>query len=174
MGPLAVALALLSALVTFIVLADLTPISPTHYVVVSLLAANAATVLLLLGVIVREVWQVVHARRRQWLVEDVVGRRHPAGRVAVRDAEDRLRVVAAALVDQLVPARRAEAVHAEEVVAAALVVLRDRLEDVLTCHGGEGSHPARVVGARSATCRRGARCDEDGAALGTRHTSVAG
>ena len=43
MGPIAVGLALLSAFVTFVVLADLTPISPTHYVVVTLLLANAAT-----------------------------------------------------------------------------------------------------------------------------------
>jgi two-component system nitrogen regulation sensor histidine kinase NtrY len=63
LGPIAVGLALLSALVTFLVLADLTPLLPTHYVVVTLLLANAATVLLLLGVIVREVWQVVQARR---------------------------------------------------------------------------------------------------------------
>src|SRR5215469_2388732 len=62
-GPIAVGLALLSAFLTFIVLADLTPISPTHYVVVTLLLANAATVLLLLGLIIREVWQVVQARR---------------------------------------------------------------------------------------------------------------
>ena len=62
-GPLAVALALLSAFVTFVVLADLTPVAPTHNVVVSLLLANAATVLLLLAIIVREVWQVVQARR---------------------------------------------------------------------------------------------------------------
>ncbi|MGA8970413.1 MAG: PAS domain-containing sensor histidine kinase [Pseudolabrys sp.] len=63
LGPIAVGLALLSAFVTFVVLADLTPISPTHYVVVTLLLANAATVLLLLSLIVREVWQVVQARR---------------------------------------------------------------------------------------------------------------
>jgi two-component system nitrogen regulation sensor histidine kinase NtrY len=63
MGPISVALALLSAFITFIVLADLTPISPTHYVVVSLLLANAVTVILLLAIIVREVWQVVQARR---------------------------------------------------------------------------------------------------------------
>jgi two-component system nitrogen regulation sensor histidine kinase NtrY len=63
LGPIAVGLALLSAFLTFIVLADLTPILPTHYVVVSLLLANAATVVLLLGVIVREVWQVMQARR---------------------------------------------------------------------------------------------------------------
>src|ERR1035438_2592974 len=63
LGPIAVGLALLSAFITFIVLADLTPISPTHYVVISLLLANAVTALLLLGVIVREVWQVVQARR---------------------------------------------------------------------------------------------------------------
>jgi two-component system nitrogen regulation sensor histidine kinase NtrY len=63
LGPIAVGLALLSALLTFVVLADLTPISPTHYIVLSLLLANAATVLLLLSIIVREVWQVVQARR---------------------------------------------------------------------------------------------------------------
>ncbi len=63
LGPIAVGLALLSAFVTFIVLADLTPILPTHNVVVTLLLVNAAAVLLLLGVIVREVWQVVQARR---------------------------------------------------------------------------------------------------------------
>ena len=62
-GPIAVGLALLSAFITFIVLADFTPILPTHNVVVTLLLANAATVLLLLGVIVREVWQMVQARR---------------------------------------------------------------------------------------------------------------
>src|SRR6185437_9102186 len=63
LGPVAVGLALLSAFLTFIVLADLTPLLPTHYVVVTLLLANAATVLLLLGVIMREVWQVMQARR---------------------------------------------------------------------------------------------------------------
>jgi two-component system nitrogen regulation sensor histidine kinase NtrY len=63
LGPVAVSLALLSAFITFIVLADFTPIPPTHRVVVTLLLGNAATVLLLLGVIVRGVWQVVQARR---------------------------------------------------------------------------------------------------------------
>ena len=63
LGPISVAIALFSAFITFIVLADLTPISPTHDVVVTLLAVNAAAVVLLLGVIVREVWQVVQARR---------------------------------------------------------------------------------------------------------------
>ena len=63
LGPLVVGLALFSAFITFIVLADLTPVSPTHNVVVTLLLVNAVTVLLLLGIIVREVWQVVQARR---------------------------------------------------------------------------------------------------------------
>ncbi len=63
LGPIAVGLALLSAFATFIVLADLTPILPTHNVVVVLLGVNAATVLLLLSVIVREVWLIVQARR---------------------------------------------------------------------------------------------------------------
>jgi two-component system nitrogen regulation sensor histidine kinase NtrY len=62
-GPLLVGLAMLSAAVTFFVLAGLTPIAPTHYVVVTLLLVNAATGLLLLAVIGREVWQVLQARR---------------------------------------------------------------------------------------------------------------
>ena len=64
LGPIAVgAGAAVGAFPTFIVLAGLTRISPTHYVVVTLLLSNAATVLVLLGLIVREVWQVVRARR---------------------------------------------------------------------------------------------------------------
>lgn len=63
-GPIVIAVALLSALVTFLVLAGLTPVIPTHNVVVSLLLVNAAAVLLLLGIIAREVWQLVVARRR--------------------------------------------------------------------------------------------------------------
>jgi two-component system nitrogen regulation sensor histidine kinase NtrY len=64
LGLAAVGLALLSALVTFVVLAGLTPIVPTHEVVVFLLAVNAGTVFLLVLVIAREVWGVVQARRR--------------------------------------------------------------------------------------------------------------
>ena len=64
LGVFAVALALLSALATFLVLANLTPIPPTHDVVTSVLLCNAATMLLLLGVIAWEIWRVVQARRR--------------------------------------------------------------------------------------------------------------
>jgi len=64
LGVVAVALALLSALVTFLVLANLTPILPTHEVVLTLLLVNAITVLLLLAIIAYEVWRVVQARRR--------------------------------------------------------------------------------------------------------------
>ena len=63
-GGVAALLSLMSALMTFIVLADLTPIAPTHRVVVTLLMINGVTVLVLLSVIAREVWQVVLARRR--------------------------------------------------------------------------------------------------------------
>ncbi|MBI4274460.1 MAG: PAS domain-containing sensor histidine kinase [Rhizobiales bacterium] len=63
LGPAAVTLALLSAFVTFIVLAGLTPIAPTHWVVVNLLLTTAATALVLIAVIAREVWQIVQARR---------------------------------------------------------------------------------------------------------------
>jgi two-component system, NtrC family, nitrogen regulation sensor histidine kinase NtrY len=64
LGLAAVAIALLSALITFVVLAGLTPIAPTHEVVVTLLAGNAVTVLLLTLFIVRELWGVFQARRR--------------------------------------------------------------------------------------------------------------
>jgi two-component system, NtrC family, nitrogen regulation sensor histidine kinase NtrY len=62
-GPLVVALALLSALATFMVLAGLTPIPASHEVVVGLLGFNAMAVLLLLGIIIREIWPVVQGRR---------------------------------------------------------------------------------------------------------------
>ena len=55
---------MLSAFVTFVVLADLTPMTPTHKVVVTLLLINALTVFLLVGIIAHEVWVVVQARRR--------------------------------------------------------------------------------------------------------------
>ncbi|PYF01835.1 multi-sensor signal transduction histidine kinase [Rhodopseudomonas faecalis] len=63
-APLAVGLALLSAFLTFVVLTGLTPIAPTRQVVVTFLMINAATVLLLVLIILRELWQVVQARRR--------------------------------------------------------------------------------------------------------------
>ncbi len=63
-GAIAVAIALLSATATFLVLAGLTSIAPVHEVVVKLLLGNLATGLLLVGIIGREVWMVVRARRR--------------------------------------------------------------------------------------------------------------
>jgi two-component system nitrogen regulation sensor histidine kinase NtrY len=63
-GACAVGVALLSATATFLVLAGLTPIAPVHEVVVKLLLGNVVTGLLLLGIIGREVWKVVQARRR--------------------------------------------------------------------------------------------------------------
>ncbi len=63
-APFAVGIALLSAFLTFVVLSGLTPIEPTRQVVYSFLLINAATILLLVAIIIREVWQVVQARRR--------------------------------------------------------------------------------------------------------------
>ncbi|HLQ91623.1 MAG TPA: PAS domain-containing sensor histidine kinase [Xanthobacteraceae bacterium] len=60
----AVVLALLSAVATFLVLANLTPIVPTHNVVRSLLAFSGFTGLLLTAVIGREIWRVFQARRK--------------------------------------------------------------------------------------------------------------
>jgi two-component system nitrogen regulation sensor histidine kinase NtrY len=64
LAPFAVAISLLSAFLTFMVLSGLTPIEPTKHVVYSFLLINAATILLLVGIIAREIWQVVQARRR--------------------------------------------------------------------------------------------------------------
>ncbi|QAU47141.1 sensor histidine kinase [Bradyrhizobium guangzhouense] len=64
LAPFAVALALLSALLTFLVLTGLTGIEPTPQVVRSFYLINAGTILLLVGIIVRELWQLILARRR--------------------------------------------------------------------------------------------------------------
>jgi two-component system nitrogen regulation sensor histidine kinase NtrY len=63
LGLVAVGLALLSAIATFLVLAGLTPIVPTHNVVVALLLGNIVTMLLLIGLIGWEGWRIVQARR---------------------------------------------------------------------------------------------------------------
>src|SRR2546421_4357317 len=63
-GAIAVALAMLSATVTFLVLAGLTPVAPTHRVVVTLLLIDLLASLLLVGVIGREIWKIFSARRR--------------------------------------------------------------------------------------------------------------
>src|ERR1700756_1759418 len=64
LAPFAVGIALLSAFLTFIVLTGLTRIEPRPAVVQSFYLINVATILLLVGIIVREVWQMVLARRR--------------------------------------------------------------------------------------------------------------
>ncbi len=64
LAPFAIALALLSAFLTFVVLTGLTRIEPTREVAVSFMLINGATILVLVGIIVREVWQVMQARRR--------------------------------------------------------------------------------------------------------------
>jgi two-component system nitrogen regulation sensor histidine kinase NtrY len=63
-APLAVGIALILTVLTFVVLTGLTSIEPTRYVVNSFLLINAATILVLVAIISREVWQVVQARRR--------------------------------------------------------------------------------------------------------------
>src|SRR6202158_2096445 len=64
LAPVAVGLPLLSAFLRFVVRPGLTPIEPTREVVVSFMLINGAPILVLVGIIVREVWQVVQARRR--------------------------------------------------------------------------------------------------------------
>ncbi len=62
--PLAVGIALFSAFLTFVVLAELTPIVPAPKVVVTFLLINGCIILLLLALVVREVWHIVRARQR--------------------------------------------------------------------------------------------------------------
>jgi two-component system nitrogen regulation sensor histidine kinase NtrY len=64
LAPFAVGLALLSAALTFVVLTGLTRVEPTREVAVSFMLINGATILVLVGIIIREVWQVMLARRR--------------------------------------------------------------------------------------------------------------
>ena len=63
-GLIAVGGALLSSTITFLVLEGFTPIVATADVVATLLYVNGATVLVLLGIIGRDVWNVLQARRR--------------------------------------------------------------------------------------------------------------
>src|SRR6202161_4936407 len=63
-GAVAVGVALLPATATFLVLAGMTPIDPVQNVVLTLLAVNAGTSVLLLAIIGLEVWVVIQARRR--------------------------------------------------------------------------------------------------------------
>jgi two-component system nitrogen regulation sensor histidine kinase NtrY len=64
LAPFAVVLALGSAFLTFVVLTGLTTIEPTPEIVRSFYLMNAATILLLVGIIIRELWQMIVARRR--------------------------------------------------------------------------------------------------------------
>jgi two-component system nitrogen regulation sensor histidine kinase NtrY len=64
LAPFAVGLALLSAFLTFVVLTGLTRIEPTRDVAVSFMLINGATILVLIGIIIREIWQMLQARRR--------------------------------------------------------------------------------------------------------------
>ena len=64
LAPFAVVIALLSAVLTFVVLTGLSRIEPTPQVVRSFLLLNAGTILLLVGIILHEVWLVMQARRR--------------------------------------------------------------------------------------------------------------
>jgi two-component system, NtrC family, nitrogen regulation sensor histidine kinase NtrY len=63
-APSAVVLALLSALATFLVLTGMTPIAPTHEVVVTVLLANALIAAVLIAVLAWEFYGLVRARRR--------------------------------------------------------------------------------------------------------------
>jgi two-component system nitrogen regulation sensor histidine kinase NtrY len=61
---LAVPLAGISALLTFLVLANLTPVAPTQEVVNVFLLINSAAIALLVLIVGAEVWQLIQARRR--------------------------------------------------------------------------------------------------------------
>ena len=63
LGPAAVLAALASALATFLVLAGLTPIVPTHFVVIWVFVLNGALILLLLGVVAWQTRRLVRERR---------------------------------------------------------------------------------------------------------------
>ncbi len=63
LGPLAVALALLSAMATFFVISGLTPIEATGAVTAALFAADVISLLLLIVIVVAEGWSLISAWR---------------------------------------------------------------------------------------------------------------
>ena len=63
LGSFSVGAALCSALVTFVVLAGMTPVLPTHDVVVWVLLTNVVLVMALAGIVAWESWSIVQARR---------------------------------------------------------------------------------------------------------------
>ncbi|TCT03568.1 sensor histidine kinase NtrY-like [Aquabacter spiritensis] len=63
-APAMVVLALVSALTTFLILMGLTPVVPTHEVVIGLLAGNAFAVIVLSAMVGREIWRIARARAR--------------------------------------------------------------------------------------------------------------
>jgi len=63
-GTIAVILALASALITFLVLAGLTPILPTHEVVVWALFINVVLVVALVVIVLWDTWSLFRARRQ--------------------------------------------------------------------------------------------------------------
>ena len=62
-GAIAVILALLSALATFLVLAGMVPVVPTQEVVLSLFVVNAVLIIVLLSLVARETVRLIRARR---------------------------------------------------------------------------------------------------------------
>jgi two-component system nitrogen regulation sensor histidine kinase NtrY len=64
LAPFAVGLALLSAFLTFVVLTGATRVAPTPDVAVTFMLINGATILVLIGFIIREIWQMLQDRRR--------------------------------------------------------------------------------------------------------------
>ena len=65
LGPVAVSLALFSAVATLLIFADYTPISPTNQVVLMLFGFNAFIILFLIAILVAEARRLVAARRAQ-------------------------------------------------------------------------------------------------------------
>ncbi|MGQ4272870.1 ATP-binding protein [Terrihabitans sp. B22-R8] len=64
-GSVVLVLTLLSTLATFLILANLTPIQPTHNVVVTTLCVNAALGIVLLILIIWQGWALMLARKRR-------------------------------------------------------------------------------------------------------------
>lgn len=73
-GMMVMALALLAAFATFLILGGLTPVQPTHYVVIATLCVNILFALVLLGIIGWEVWTILRARRMGWAGAQLHGR----------------------------------------------------------------------------------------------------
>lgn len=127
LGHLAVALAVLSAFATFFVLAGLTPIEPTHQVVVTTLVGNIVFAVVLVSIIGWELTSLNRARRRGSAGAQIHGRIVALFSIVAAAPALLLAIVAAITIDRGLDNWFSE--RARAIVDNSLVVARAYLDE---------------------------------------------